>query len=256
MIRHGRRTASPLVIFCNSFAADHDSKWRAEVVGARLLAARGYTVFSYHPRGHGDSAGNFADLTFADLVADAANAAACAVALTGARSIAWVGIRFGAIVAAEALHHRDDTAGLVLWEPIHSAREYFTELMRQNVYQQIAGGQRPTLSIDQMVADLVHHSSVTVTGFELHRTFSMSAIERDLAGSLEDWRGPTLIAQFSRRARIPKASGRLQKSLQRRGVSVSVANFAQDAGRTVRYDPWWFAEDLAHCTGEWLDGLG
>jgi pimeloyl-ACP methyl ester carboxylesterase len=255
VMHRGGRPDLPLVMFCNSFAADHDSKWRAEVVGARLFADRGYTTFSYHPRGHGDSAGNFADLTFTDLVEDAASAAACAVARTGARRVAWVGIRFGAMIAAEALRNRDDTIGLALWEPIHGAREYFTELMRQNVYKLIAAGRKPTLTVEQMVADLSRHSSVAVTGFDLYRTFSASAMERDLYGGLDGWTGPTLIAQYSRRGRLAKASERLRKFMQRRGAQVDVATFTQAAGRSARYDPWWFTEDLARYTGDWLDGL-
>jgi uncharacterized protein len=120
VLRRGLRPDAPLVLFCNSFAADHDAKWRAEVVGSRAAAERGYVTFSYHPRGHGDSAGNFAEVTFEGLLEDAQSAARCALQMAGASRIVWVGIRFGALVAAEAARQRKDAVALAFWEPIHA----------------------------------------------------------------------------------------------------------------------------------------
>ena len=63
VLRRGSRPGAPLVLFCNAFAQDLAVNWRQEILAARELTARGYPTFSYHPRAHGDSAGNFDDLT-------------------------------------------------------------------------------------------------------------------------------------------------------------------------------------------------
>jgi pimeloyl-ACP methyl ester carboxylesterase len=255
VLRRGLRADAPLVLFCNSFAADHDAKWRAEVVGARIAAQRGYVTFSYHPRGHGDSAGNFADVTFEGLVEDAENAACYALRVSRASRIVWVGIRFGALVAAAALRRRKDTAALALWEPIHNARAYFRELMRQTLYRDVALGHRPSMTVDQMMERLDRKRSVEVRGFELYRAFSQSAIGADLIQSLEDWRGPTLIAQFRRRETLARDNIQLQRTLERRGAQVVASVFIEPRNPNSQTQPQWFDEELVRHTAAWLDGL-
>src|ERR1700723_2670478 len=129
------RPGAPLVLFCNSFSENH-CEGRAEAIAARIVAANGYSAFVYHPRAHGDSAGNLEDVTFEDLIDDAVSAATYARSRTGASRIVWVGIRFGALVAAHAIRRDADSAGLALWEPALSARDYLLKSMRHVIYHQ------------------------------------------------------------------------------------------------------------------------
>jgi len=255
VIRRGLRRDAPVVLFCNSFAADHDAKWRAEVIGAQVAAQHGYTTFSYHPRGHGDSAGNFADVTFEGLVEDAQSAACYALQKSGASRIVWIGIRFGALVAAEALRRRKDAVALAVWEPIHSAHAYFRELLRQNLYKDLALGRRPSMTADQMMERLGREPSLGVPGFELYRTFSESASAADLLQSLETWDGPTLVAQFRRREKLARENIRLQNVLERRGARVTASVFVEKSNPNSQIPPQWFNEDLILRTAAWLDGL-
>lgn len=221
-----------------------------------MAAKRGYATFSYHPRGHGDSAGNFADVTFEGLVEDAQSAARHALEMSGASRIVWVGIRFGALVAAEMTRRRRDALALAFWEPIHSARGYFRELMRQNLYRDVALGRRPSVTVDQMMERLEHEHSVGVPGFELYRTFSRSAIGADLFQSLENWCGPTLIAQFRRRQTLARENVRLQQTLERRGAKVVTSLFIEPPNPNSQIQPQWLSEELIRHTATWLDGLG
>jgi len=256
VLRPGTRPNAPLIMFCNSFAADQDAKWRAEVIGAREATARGFTTFSYHPRGHGDSSGNFASITFDDLVDDALNAAQHALERSGANRLICVGIRFGALVAAELIRRRGDVSALALWEPIHAARGYFRELMRQNLYREMAQRARPSVNVDEMMERLLPATSITVPGFQLYGRFSSSAIGKELMQSLETWRGPTLLAQFRKRTELTRENLRLRRMLQRRGIRVAAVVVREKPIYNGRDDPWLSAGQLIESTSEWFDGLG
>lgn len=251
----GVRPGAPLVLFCNAFAENY-SEWRAEVIGARMIAERGYPAFSYHPRAHGDSTGNPEEMTFEGLVDDAMAAADHALRRSGASRLVWVGIRFGALVAAEAMRRRRDAVGLALWEPVITARDHFRKLMRHVLYYELSQGHRPSMTVDQMTERLDREGKVALLGFDLYRKFNQSVIEADLARNLENWRGPTLIAQFQRHSGLSRDHRGLKRILERRGAQVRAALFTSEPGSDSGGDPWLSPEDLARQMGEWLDGLG
>ena len=243
------RADAPVVIFCNSFSENH-CEGRAEAIAARILATAGYSAFLYHPRAHGDSAGDLEDVTFEDLVDDAVNAATYARNRTGARQIVWVGIRFGALVAAHAIGRVADSAALALWEPALSARDYLLKAMRHVIYHEIALGERPSMTVDQMSELLAREGKVPLLGFDLYRKFFDSA-NADLLDALQPWRGPTLIAQFQKHSRLSRAHNKLRETLAGRGVSVHAILHRGPDGT----DPWWMPEEVARQTGAWLDEL-
>jgi pimeloyl-ACP methyl ester carboxylesterase len=251
----GARPNAPLILFCNSFAQDHVFNWRAEVLGARILAERGYPTFSYHPRAHGDSSGNFESLTFADLVADARAAAAEGLRCTGASRIAWVGIRFGAMVAAAAMRERRDTAALALWEPAYRGQDYFRMLMRRVLFFELSRGRRSSLTVERMVAELARGHSVALLGFDLHPAFYRSALEVDLLQDLELWRGPTLIAQIQRRKELAREHLRLKTALEGRGAEVLATLIDEEPNWDNGFEAAWTLEGLSQLLGEWLDGV-
>jgi pimeloyl-ACP methyl ester carboxylesterase len=244
-----QRAGAPVVIFCNSFSENH-CEGRAEAIAARIIAANGCSAFLYHPRAHGDSAGDLEDVTFDDLIEDAANAAAYARSRTGASQVVWVGLRFGAIVAAHAIRKVAGSTGVALWEPALSARDYLLKAMRHVVYHEIALGERPSLTVQQMSDRLMRDGKISLLGFDLYRKFFESA-QTDLLDALEPWRGPTLIAQFQQHSRLSRAHNHLRETLIARGLSVrAVLHRGSD-----RRDPWWTPEEVARQTGVWLDEL-
>lgn len=246
----GERPSAPVAIFCNSFSENH-CEGRAEAIAGRIIAACGYSAFLYHPRAHGDSAGDLEDLTFNDLIDDALNAATYARNRTGASRVVWVGIRFGALVAAHAIGRIDDTSGLALWEPALSGRDYLVKSMRHVIYNEMSLGERPSLTVVQMADRLKREGKISLLGFDLYRRFFESAEEVDLLEALMPWRGPTLIAQFQKHSRLSRAHEQLRETLAGRVVSVR-AILHRGPERT---DPWWTPEDVARQTGAWLDEL-
>jgi pimeloyl-ACP methyl ester carboxylesterase len=244
------RPAAPVVIFCNSFSENH-CEGRAEAIAARIMAANGYSAFVYHPRAHGDSAGDLEDVTFNDLVDDAVNAATYARSRCGASRIVWVGIRFGALVAGHAIRRIGETAGLALWEPALSGRDYLLKSMRHIIYYEMSLGERPSMTVDQMSESLEREGKVSTLGFDLYRKFFESAQEADLLDALQPWHGPTLIAQFQQHSRLSRAHNQLRETLVERGLSVR-ALLHRGPDRT---DPWWTPEGIAQETGDWLNEL-
>ncbi len=244
------RPGAPLVLFCNSFSENH-CEGRAEAIAARIVAANGYSAFVYHPRAHGDSAGDLEDVTFEDLIDDAVNAATYARSRTGASQIVWVGIRFGALVAAHAIRRDADSTGLALWEPALSARDYLLKSMRHVIYNEMALGERPTLTVDQMSQRLEREGKISLLAFDLYRKFFESAREVELLDALQTWRGPTLIAQFQKHSRLSRAHKHLHEALVGRGVSVRALLHRGPNGT----DPWWTPEEIARQTRDWLDEL-
>jgi pimeloyl-ACP methyl ester carboxylesterase len=254
--RRGARADAPLVLFCNGFAQDHVFNWRAEVLGARILAARGYPTFSYHPRAHGDSSGDFESLKFADLVADAQAAAAEGLRRTGGSRIVWVGVRFGAMVAAAAMRKRSDTAAaLALWEPAYRAQDYFRMLMRRVLFFELSRGRRSSLTVEKMVAELGAGRSVALLGFDLHTVFYRSALDVDLLEDLASWRGPTLIAQIQRRKELAREHLKLKTALEGRGAEVLTTLIDEEPNWDNGFEAAWTLEGLSQQMGEWLDGI-
>lgn len=249
-MHRARRHGAPIVVFCNSFAENH---WegRAEAISARIIAASGYSAFLYHPRAHGDSAGDLEDVTFEGLIEDAVNAAAYARNRSDASQIVLVGIRFGALVAAHAIRRIADSIGLALWEPVLSARDYFLKSMRHVMYYEVLQGDRPSLTVDQMSERLEREGRIGLLGFDLYRKFFESAQAADLLDALQPWRGPTLIAQFQKHSRLSRENNQLRETLVRRGLSVRAALHRGSNGS----DPWWTPEGIAQQTGDWLDEL-
>ncbi len=249
-IYRAERPGAPIVLFCNSFSENH-CQGRAEAVAARIIAANGYSAFLYHPRAHGDSAGDPEDVTFEDLIDDAVNAATCARSRSGASQIVWVGVRFGALVAAHAIRRITDSTGLALWEPVLSARDYFLKSMRHVRYYEMSQGDRPLLTVDQMSERLKREGKISLLGFDLYRKFLDSAQDADLLDALQPWRGPTLIVQFQKHSRLSREHNQLRETLVRRGLSVRAVLHRDSDGS----DPWWTPEDIARQMGDWLDEL-
>lgn len=253
-----RRPGAPVVVFCNSFGPDHVVAWRMEVLAARMAAARGYCAFSFHPRAHGDSTGNFAHLTFESLVEDALAAAHHAREAADTSLIVWVGIGFGALVTAEVIRREASASALALWEPVHRGRDYFRGQLRRALFREIAQGRRPKATVDQLLERLERDGELFLYGERVYpalfRTFYRSAVNLDLARSLEGWHRPAFLAQVQRQARLSPDGAALAAALERRGAKVAVACLA-DEPIWNGFDPPWISDSLLRQTAEWLDGL-
>jgi pimeloyl-ACP methyl ester carboxylesterase len=251
----GAASARPVVVHVHSLGVEQMSLYRAEVLAARAAAAAGFPVFRFHARGHGDSAGDFAAVTLEGLVEDAANAADEARRLSGAGTVVWLGVRFGALVAALAAARRSDHAGLGLWEPVHRGGDYFRGQLRGMLFSEVAAGRKPDATVEQLFERVMREGSLDVHGYLLHRALVESAREADLASALGSWSAPLLLAQISTRPRLSPANAALLAAAAARGARTSSACVTHEPGWHFMMNPAWESDALTFATKEWLDAL-
>ena len=119
------------LLICRPMIADIDANEHREVLVARGCVGQGVAVNRFFHRGTGDSYGDFAEASFADLVADAELALADLHRDVGAAPIAVLGSRLGALVAASLAHRHD--LDLVLWDPVTVPARHVKELLRMQM---------------------------------------------------------------------------------------------------------------------------
>jgi pimeloyl-ACP methyl ester carboxylesterase len=244
-----------VLVHCHSLGVEQITNYRNEVLLARAVAERGIPVFRYHARGHGDSAGNFADATLETMVEDALGAADHARRRAGADRVAWLGVRFGALVAAHALARRDDTAALALWEPVERGADYFRAMLRGVLMSQVARGKKPDASAEELMEAVERDGHVNVHGYYLHRAAVASAKDQELATALAGWSGPTYLAQIQSRRTLSPAHASLVTTLASRGAPVRTELITDEPGWHYVSNPVWLSEQLRGSTLEWLDAL-
>ncbi|HRD65454.1 MAG TPA: alpha/beta fold hydrolase [Candidatus Competibacter sp.] len=98
----------------------------------RLLAAsltrKGYHVLRMDYRGTGDSAGDLEEYLPADWAEDISMAVGELRDSAGIQRVGLLGLRLGALLAAEVAAGRDDITFLVAWDPLISGDVYLREL--------------------------------------------------------------------------------------------------------------------------------
>ena len=110
------------VLVCSSVGPDAAASYGAEARLGRALAGAGVTVQRFHYRGTGASDGAPDELSFLGMVDDARAALARLRACARPAAVAFVGVRFGALVAARLAASVED-APVALWAPVADARQ-------------------------------------------------------------------------------------------------------------------------------------
>jgi pimeloyl-ACP methyl ester carboxylesterase len=247
------------VVICPALQAEFLRNYRREVDLGHDLAARGFAVQRFHYRGSGNSDGDTSDATFETMRDDALAAAESLARTEELEALAFVGARWGAMVAAAAAS-RFDRAPLVLWEPMTQPRTYFRELFRAGqIHEMRKGGVNPRSSEEQL-AEMRRTGFLDVLGYAIDRPLYESVIERTLERELGGSPRPILLVQISRRNEL-------------RGEYATLADRWREAGFAVdthvvqaSEEAWWYvggrnfeeeralAEELIAVTRDWLSG--
>jgi len=253
------RAAAPVVVHVHGLGVEQITLYRQEVMAARVAAARGFPVLRFHARGHGDSGGVSADVTLESFVADARAAADEARRLSGRDRVAWLGVRMGALVAALAGgpgSGREDAAAFLFWEPVAKPADFFRQQLRTLLFSQVAGGNKPDATVDQLLARVESQGSVDVLGYTLQRTLVRSLADASLARALTGVRARVMLAQIEARARLSPAHAQLVEALKSGGADVATALVQDEPGYQLMSNPMWESEALTRVTLEWLDAVG
>jgi pimeloyl-ACP methyl ester carboxylesterase len=248
------RAGAPGVVIASGLGVEQLTVYRNVVLVARALAARGFPVLVHHPRGHGDSAGDWDQVTLDGLVEDARAAGRELTRRSGVTRLAWLAVRFGALAAAAALEPGRDAA-LALWEPVERPADYFRSWLRGLLYSQVSKGEKPHFTVDDLLAEIERGGRVDVHGYYLHRGLLASTRDVQLSRSLAAWHGPTLVAQIQGRARLSEAHATLVTQLSSQGARVEELLVRQDPGWHFISNPAWEDGDLVRRTAEWLDAV-
>jgi pimeloyl-ACP methyl ester carboxylesterase len=250
------RDDAAVLVACHGVGLEHAVTSHVLARAVRQAGALGYPAFLYHSRGHGDSTGDFAEITFENLVEDALAAAAHARQLSGSRRVVWLGVRVGALVAAEAAVRSPDSAGLVLWEPVGRGADYFRELARGLLFSAVARGEKTGKTVNDVLGQVEREGHADIHACYLYAKLYLSVREVDLAKILECWAGPVLLAQIQARLKLSPANTALVAALEARGAKVAVTRISEDPGwQFLMWGQPWTSATLLADTASWLEAL-
>ncbi|WP_428268362.1 serine aminopeptidase domain-containing protein [Haliangium sp.] len=118
------------VILCNPFGDEAIKSHRAFLQLANRLAAERYHVLRFDYYATGDSAGDSAEGTVEQWLADIDTAADELKDASGVAKVSFVGLRLGASLALTAACKRRDLDRVALWDPVVRGADYVAELRR------------------------------------------------------------------------------------------------------------------------------
>lgn len=245
-----------MIVHVHGLGVEQITLYRQETLAARAAAAAGCPALRYHSRGCGDSAGDSASITLGTLVEDARAAADEAKRRSGASRVIWLGVRFGAIVAALAAAGRTDTAGFVLWEPIVRSMDQFRGQLRGMLFSSVAGGKKPDSTVEQLFQRIARDGGVDVHGYVLYRELIDSCRDADLALALTAaGEHPVQLLQVQQRGRLAPAHAQLLEGLATRGVRTGSACICEEPGYQLMSNPAWQCNALTQATLEAIRAL-
>lgn len=135
---------------------------------ARELAQRGLCTLLLDLHGTGDSAGEYGDARWATWL-DNLRAALAWLAARPGGCVALLGIRLGAILAAEVMATAElAPPALVLWQPVVDGKMHMNQFLRVRMAAQLDRPDLPKETTATMRKQLEAGDSIEVAGYELH----------------------------------------------------------------------------------------
>jgi len=181
--------SSCAIVMLAPFAEEMNRCRRMLALQAEQLAASGMRAVLFDYSGTGDSEGHFGDATVASWRADA-HLLAEHLRATGSQSILWLGARFGALLAAELVRSVQQSAGAVLWQPVHAGRQIVSQFRRLQTAARMAGGAADSRATEGTFGA---GDATEIAGYMLNRTLleELEALElprgEQLAASRIAW---------------------------------------------------------------------
>jgi uncharacterized protein len=124
-----RSSQAQAAVICYPWGPEYIFSHRALRYLSRQLAARGFNVLRFDYYGSGDSAGDDSEMRLSGSRDDIVAAIEELKDFCDAKSVALIGLRLGASLAAQiAASRRKDVAALVLWDPAVSGPEHLEVL--------------------------------------------------------------------------------------------------------------------------------
>jgi pimeloyl-ACP methyl ester carboxylesterase len=220
------------VVICPSIYAEFMAGYRMDVAVARALASRGLAVQRFHYRGVGHSDGEASEMTFATMVEDARTAAERLASETGVTRLAFLGTRFGALIAASMAAERRECP-LVLVEPVLDAKRFFRDAWRAFLIRSLRAGATDAPPSPGLSVALAQEEAVDILGYAICRSLFESASERTLTGELGPGARRVLVVQLGRTSALRKDTDAAREALDELGCHVDIEAVTEDV-------MWWF----------------
>lgn len=247
------------VVICSSLYEDFVRNYRKEVLLARALCARGYAIQRFHFRGTGHSDGDPETITFTTMLEDATSAAARLRDVCGVGSIAFIGSRFGGLIASAA--SRSQASPLVLCEPATSGSAFFREAFQARALREARMDNGDRSSARSPLEELDLTGVVDVLGYGLYRSLYDSAVNRSLEQEVGESPRPLLLVQMS-------STDHLRKEYGKQVAAWKTMAFDVESVVVRLEEAWWFTgaewhpeehrESTTRLIGnisEWIDRL-
>jgi alpha/beta superfamily hydrolase len=122
------RARAQAIVICPPFGREYLFAHPTERLLARQLAGAGFHVLRFDYFGTGDSAGGFEDANPSMWREDIESAVAEVRDLGQVARVGLIGLRYGALFAAQAAAHCGEIEQLVLWDPIVDGKAYLQSL--------------------------------------------------------------------------------------------------------------------------------
>ncbi|MES2825864.1 MAG: alpha/beta fold hydrolase [Pseudomonadota bacterium] len=119
------------IVLCNPFGQEYMRAHRSLRRLAINLAAQGYAVLRFDYRGTGDSAGTLESVTAQDWQDDISIAVQELMDVAAVTKVSLLGLRVGALLAAQVAAKNPKISRLVMWDPVVSGQAYIDEISRE-----------------------------------------------------------------------------------------------------------------------------
>jgi len=241
------------LVFCHPFAEERKSAYRAMVSAARAFVDAGIAVLRFDYRGCGESEGEFEDATVSTRLADIERAMELLKQEAGLDRVGLLGLRLGALFAAQVAEKRGDLPMLVLWEPATNGKSYFMADLRKKLIKEMMTAGKGSVKREEVIESLKDPATIIdFDGYSVSGQMYGELEPIDLLEQLGRHKAPTLIVQISHNAKISKPLERLDEAYRAAGADVQVVPVVEP--------PVWNRIDLVECpalTGEtlkWIEG--
>jgi alpha/beta superfamily hydrolase len=220
------------VVICPSIYAEFMGRgYSINVSVARALASRGVAVQRFHYRGVGHSDGEASETTFKTMREDALSAAERLADETGVTAPAFLGTRFGGLVAASAAAEHP-ACPLVLVEPTLDAKRFFRDAWRASLIREVKEG-TPVSPGEGLDHALARDETVDALGYAICRPLFESAATRTLVAELGPGGRRVLVVQLGRTSSVRGDTEAVRAALDGLGCDVDVEVVTEDV-------TWWF----------------
>ncbi|RYY77055.1 MAG: alpha/beta fold hydrolase [Gammaproteobacteria bacterium] len=116
------------IVLCSPFGQENMRAHRSLRRLAINLSNLGYAVLRFDYRGTGDSAGSLNSVTADDWQQDIRIAVQELIDIAAVPKVSLLGLRIGALLAAQVAANHQNVSRLVMWDPVVSGQAYIDEL--------------------------------------------------------------------------------------------------------------------------------